>query len=296
MKAPRVTLDQWRTLQAVVDHGGFAQAALALHRSQSSVSYTIARMQEQLGVPLLTIEGRRAVLTEAGSVLLRRSRSLVQQASQLELLAWNMEQGWESEVQLVVDAAYPTERLTSALLAFMPRSQGCRVQLREEVLSGVEERLTEGAADLAISGLSISGYLPRQLNSVEFVAVAAPSHPLLKLQRQLTHSDLEDHLQIVIRDSGQRQPRDTGWLGAEQRWTVASLYTAAKMVISGLGFSWLPTQEVNAHLRSGALCELPLEQGGRRSHNLFLYANKNKPLGPATQILAELLVEHSMRD
>ncbi|EPM57762.1 LysR family transcriptional regulator [Pseudomonas syringae pv. actinidiae ICMP 19071] len=24
MKAPRVTLDQWRTLQAVVDHGGFA--------------------------------------------------------------------------------------------------------------------------------------------------------------------------------------------------------------------------------------------------------------------------------
>ncbi|MER0836318.1 MULTISPECIES: hypothetical protein, partial [Pseudomonas] len=26
MKAPRVTLDQWRTLQAVVDHGGFAQA------------------------------------------------------------------------------------------------------------------------------------------------------------------------------------------------------------------------------------------------------------------------------
>ena len=34
MKAPRVTLDQWRTLQAVVDHGGFAQAAEALHRSQ----------------------------------------------------------------------------------------------------------------------------------------------------------------------------------------------------------------------------------------------------------------------
>ena len=61
MKAPRVTLDQWRTLQAVVDHGGFAQAAEALHRSQSSVSYTVARMQDQLGVPLLRIDGRRAV-------------------------------------------------------------------------------------------------------------------------------------------------------------------------------------------------------------------------------------------
>src|SRR5690606_37321832 len=79
MKAPRVTLDQWRTLQAVIDHGGFAQAAEALHRSQSSVSYTIARMQEQLEVPLLRIEGRKAVLTEAGEVLLRRSRQLLKQ-------------------------------------------------------------------------------------------------------------------------------------------------------------------------------------------------------------------------
>ena len=115
MKAPRVTLDQWRTLQAVVDHGGFAQAAEVLHRSQSSVSYTVARMQEQLGVPLLRIDGRKAVLTEAGSVLLRRSRHLVKQASQLEDLAHHMEQGWEAEVRLVVDAAYPSARLVRAL-------------------------------------------------------------------------------------------------------------------------------------------------------------------------------------
>ena len=135
MKAPRVTLDQWRTLQAVVDHGGFAQAAEVLHRSQSSVSYTVARMQEQLGVPLLRIDGRKAVLTEAGDVLLRRSRQLVKQASQLEDLAHHMEQGWEAEVRLVVDAAYPTANLVRALTAFMPQSRGCRVRLREEVLS-----------------------------------------------------------------------------------------------------------------------------------------------------------------
>lgn len=153
MKAPRVTLDQWRTLQAVVDQGGFAQAADVLHRSQSSVSYTVARMQEQLGVPLLRIDGRKAVLTEAGDVLLRRSRQLVKQASQLEDLAHHMEQGWEAEVRLVVDAAYPTANLVRALTAFMPQSRGCRVRLREEVLSGVEEVLLEGTADLAISAL-----------------------------------------------------------------------------------------------------------------------------------------------
>ena len=79
MKAPRVTLDQWRTLQAVVDQGGFAQAADVLHRSQSSVSYTVARMQEQLGVPLLRIDGRKAVLLERGGDEVRRRRLLVRQ-------------------------------------------------------------------------------------------------------------------------------------------------------------------------------------------------------------------------
>lgn len=293
MKAPRVTLEQWRTLQAVVDHGGFAQAADALHRSQSSVSYTVARMQEQLGVPLLVIEGRKAVLTEAGEVLLRRSRTLVQQASQLEMLAMNMDQGWEPEVRLVVDAAFPTERLATALKAFMPLSQGCRVQLREEVLSGVEDCLLDDSADLAISGMSIAGYLPQQINQVEFIAVAHPEHALHQLQRNLTHDDLQTQLQVVIRDSG-HHPVDSGWLGAEQRWTVTSISTAASLVASGLGFAWLPHHAIDHQLQQGQLLPLPLQQGTQRSHYMYLYANKDKPLGPATRILADLLIEHSM--
>jgi DNA-binding transcriptional LysR family regulator len=50
---PRTTLEQWAVLAAVVDRGGFAQAANAIHRSQSAVSYAVARLQEELDVPLL---------------------------------------------------------------------------------------------------------------------------------------------------------------------------------------------------------------------------------------------------
>ncbi|ARU89270.1 LysR family transcriptional regulator [Pseudomonas sp. M30-35] len=289
MKAPRVTLDQWRTLQAVVDNGGFAQAAEVLHRSQSSVSYTVARMQEQLGVPLLRIDGRKAVLTEAGDVLLRRSRQLVNQASQLEHLAHHMEQGWEAEVRLVVDAAYPKAKLVRALTAFMPQSRGCRVRLREEVLSGTEDLLREGTADVAISGLNISGFLGSELSSVEFIAVAHPDHPLHRLQRELTFLDLQAHMQVVIRDSGRLQPRDVGWLGAEHRWTVASLDTAATFVSNGLGFAWLPRHIIERELKDGQLLPLPLDQGGTRNPSFYLYTDKEKPLGPATQILIELI-------
>ena len=204
MKAPRVTLDQWRTLQAVVDQGGFAQAAEVLHRSQSSVSYAVARLQEQLGMPLLRIDGRKAVLTEAGNVLLRRSRQLINQASQLEDLAHHLEQGWEAEVRLVVDAAYPNARLVRALSAFIPQSRGCRVRLREEVLSGVEEVFLAGDADLAITGLNLQGYLGTQLLEVEFIAVAHPQHALHQLQPATARSRLAGRRAAL--DS--RQPGD----------------------------------------------------------------------------------------
>jgi DNA-binding transcriptional LysR family regulator len=289
MKAPRVTLDQWRTLQAVVDSGGFAQAAEMLHRSQSSISYTVARMQEQLGIPLLRIDGRKAVLTDAGNVLLRRSRQLVRQASQLEDLAHYMEQGWEAEVRLVVDGAYPSTRIVQALSAFMPQSRGCRVRLREEVLSGVEEVLREGTADLAITASNITGYLGFEMGNIEFIAVAHPDHALHQLGRAVTFQDLQAQMQVVVRDSGRKQPMDVGWLGAEQRWTVGSLATSATFVSNGLGFAWLPRHMIERHLEEGSLKPLPMEEGGRRHPRFYLYSNKDKPLGPATQILVELI-------
>ena len=42
--APRITLEQWRCLVAVVDEGGYAQAAEALNKSQSSVTYAVQKL------------------------------------------------------------------------------------------------------------------------------------------------------------------------------------------------------------------------------------------------------------
>ena len=56
----KTTLEQWALLEKVVELGSFAKAAEETHRSQSSVSYNLALLQERLGVTLLTPSGRRA--------------------------------------------------------------------------------------------------------------------------------------------------------------------------------------------------------------------------------------------
>ncbi|WP_241002162.1 LysR substrate-binding domain-containing protein, partial [Pseudomonas viridiflava] len=104
--------------------------------------------------------------------------------------------------------------------------------------------------------------LGAEMSTVEFVAVAHPEHALHQANRELTFQDLESQLQVVIRDSGRQQPRDVGWLGAEQRWTVSSLATAATFVSSGLGFAWLPRHLFERELKDGVLKVLPLDRGG----------------------------------
>lgn len=89
----KTTLEQWALLEKVVELGSFAKAADETHRSQSSVSYNLALLQERLGVTLLTPSGRRAVLTPAGELLLGQVKPLLQAFSYVETHAATLRDG-----------------------------------------------------------------------------------------------------------------------------------------------------------------------------------------------------------
>jgi len=288
MDHPRTSLEQWRTLQAIVDCGGFAQAAEHLHRSQSAVSYAAAKLQEQLGVELLTIRGRKAHLTETGSVLLARARELLSEAGELEQLAAQIESGWEIEIELVVDAAFPYAVLLETLKQFSQSQPPTRVQLREVVLSGAEDALHEGHADLVISPIIPQGFIGERLIEVEFIAVAHRDHPLHN-KTSLSYRDLKNETQLVIRDSGLRQQRDAGWLGAKHRWTVSNIGTSINAITQKLGFGWLPKHAIAKELAEGLLKPLPLARGQRRQALLYMIFPHGDTSGPATQMLADML-------
>lgn len=293
MNPPRTTLEQWAVLAAVIDRGGFAQAAQALHRSQSAISYALARLQQSLGVALLSIQGRKAVLTEHGATLLRRARPLLQELATLEDLAASVERGWESQLKLVVDVAFPRERLlriVSELGAACPHTQ---LQLADAVLSGAEEAITEQLADVVVTSRVPPEYLGDFLMDVPFIAVAHPEHPLMRLQRPLAGSDLALHTQVVVRDSGVHQPRDEGWLGAERRFTVSSMEASLAMVSAGLAFAWLPEPLVAPALATGAVRALPLVTGATRNVSLYLVLVHAQIAGPAARAAAQSFARHA---
>jgi DNA-binding transcriptional LysR family regulator len=293
MSLPRTTLEQWAVLATVIDRGGFAQAAQALHRSQSAVSYAVGRLQDSLGIALLSIQGRKAVLTAHGQTLLRRARPLLQELSTLEELADSLDRGWESQLQLVVDLAFPRERLlriVSELGAACPHTQ---LQLADAVLSGAEEAITTRSADVVVTSRVPPDYLGDFLLDVPFIAVAHPDHALLRLQRPLAAADLAHHTQVVVRDSGQHEPRDEGWLGAERRFTVSSMEASLAMVTAGLAFAWLPEHLVAAAIASGTARALPLATGAIRNVSLYLVLVHAPVAGPAAREAAQSFARHA---
>ncbi|TMA82191.1 MAG: LysR family transcriptional regulator, partial [Deltaproteobacteria bacterium] len=90
-----ISLDQWRALVAVVDEGGYAAAAEAIHKSQSAVTYAVQQVERLLGVKAFRLQGRKAVLTPAGRMLYSRARVLLDEASNLERAARRSSAGWE---------------------------------------------------------------------------------------------------------------------------------------------------------------------------------------------------------
>src|SRR5271169_4823332 len=142
----KTSLEQWAVLAAVVDAGGFAQTAEAFNRSQSAVSYAVARLQESLDLPLLAVEGRKSVLTPHGRTLLARARGLLKDLDTLEQLGRSLKQGWEAELTLVVDAAFPRPRLLGIIAELQHSCPTTQIQLADVVLSGAEEAITSGTA------------------------------------------------------------------------------------------------------------------------------------------------------
>lgn len=288
---PRISLEQWRSLVAVVDAGGYAQAAERLHKSQSAVTHAVQKLQSLLGVQAFRIEGRRAVLTDTGQLLYRRGRALLEEAEHAENAARTLSAGWEAEIRVAAEVIFPTWLMLSVLERFGREAPNTRIELLESVLGGTSEALLEGRADLAITPQVPPGFLGETLMRLTIQPVAAPGHPLHALDRPLTLRDLRQHRHIVVRDTGSKRTSKSLWLEAKQRWTVSHLATSIEAVKSGYGFAWFVTERVRDELASGALKPLPLAEGTERHAELYLVFADREGAGPGVQRLAALLRE-----
>ena len=279
----KTTLEQWRMFKAVVDHGGFNQASHYIHKSQSSIHHAVQKLEESLGVKLLQTVGRRAQLTEAGEMMLRRGTYLLEEASKVEAVANSLQQGTESQLRIAVDEIFPQSLLYKVLDKTSEQFPLLRIELMESVLNGPNELLENTDVDIAISAFPLKDGFSEELCQISFTPVANPNHELHHLDKELTLEDLKSHRQIVVRDSASNRNIDYGWLGANQRWTVSHIRTSIDMISKGFGFAWLPECSIRNELEAGTLKPLPMAHYRKCNAQLHLVFTDADRLGPAAR-------------
>jgi len=283
------TLDAWEILQTVVQLGGFAAAAEKLNRSQSTISYAIGRLQEQLGVRLFEIHGRKAQLTEIGRVLLADAEPHLGGFHQLEERARLMASGGASEVRLSVDSIFPNHLLFEALASFTRSFPHVRPKLRQGTFLSADSEISLHNAQLCITGLMSRELFVKPILVIEMIAVARHDHPLVSISRRLSRSELMQHMLVTIEGTASGSVKHQPWLPAQRILPVGTIDSAIAAVRSGLCFGWLPKYRIQSELDSGDFIALPLPVGKTRDVALNLVCRDLSASSGEVNILAELL-------
>jgi len=293
---PTISLEQWRALVAVVDEGGYASAAEAIHKSQSAVTYAVQQIEKLLGVKAFRLEGRKGVITPAGQMLYSRARLLLEEAQNLERAARRTSAGWEAEIAIAVEIVFPTWLLLKCLDRFGEEAPHARIEVIEAVLGGAPEALLERRVDLALTPRVPPGFTGESLMRLGFVPAAHPKHPLFRLGRPLTLKDLRKHRHLNVRDTSVKRDKRGTILEAEQRWTVGHMATSLQAARMGFGFAWYPEDKIREEIAAGQLKVLPLEDRRDVFAEIYLVVTDPEGAGPGVRRLAGILTEEVRRE
>jgi len=272
-----------------VQLGGFAPAAKKLNRSQSTISYAIGRLQDQLGVRLFEIRGRKAQLTEAGRVLLADVEPHLAGFHELEQRARVIASGGASEVRISVDSIFPDGRLFEVLANFSRSFPHVRLKLRQGTFLSADSEFSLHNAQICVTGLMSRELLVKPILVIGMIAVARSDHPLLSIHRRLSRSDLMQHTLVTVESAASGTLKHQPRLPAQRVLAVSTIESAISAVRCGLCFGWLPKYRIQSELKSGEFVSIPLPAGKTRDVRLNLVCKDLSASSSEANALSDLL-------
>ncbi len=261
----KLTLDALEVLDAIERKGTFSGAAEALFRVPSTVTYTVQKLEEDLGFSIFKREGRRSVLTPAGRVLLEQGRILLRAAEGVVESAHQVNSGWESQIHIAVDTVWDIAELYPIVAEFHQLNSGVQVNISEEVMGGSLEAIVENRVDIVVGGPPpvnpIQGVHFEHIKDAHWQFVVTSDHPLVQCPQPLSEADIKPYLSVVVRDSSNDSPIMSHRVFDKQpTLRVANIHQKIQAQLQGVGIGFLPTHKIHKYLEAGLLIPLAIDK------------------------------------
>ncbi len=280
-----ITLDQIKCLKALKDSGSINGAAEQLNKAKSAVSYTINKLDEQLGFATLDRSQYRIQLTPQGEAFLVKALPLLREMENLEGEVHKIASGVEMKLAMSATAIYPAQKINEVLKEIITNFPSTEFTFHREILSG-ERMLLEERVDIAIfeglrNTLDIEG---KKIADVELKLVVCADHPFLELpKKQQCMSELL-HYPHIIQRSTLQSDEHWGVPDESMRWTVSDIDSKKELILNNLGWGRLPDHYVAKELKGKKLVHL---KHLNYDHNVevFICKKKSKSFGPVLKHL-----------
>lgn len=248
--------------QTVCEENGITKAAEKLYMTQPAVSHAISELEEELSVTLFDRISRRLYLTQAGRILLEKTKGFLEMYDDLEACVKNLESSAPLRIGSTITLA--NYILPGAMNHFEAAYGYPPAQVFVDNARGVEAKLCAHELDLALlEGVPRGGQLiTLPLESFPLSIVCSPAHPLAGKTVAL---DILLKERLLLREPGSavRDTFDSALVlhgaAAVPLWTSANSQALVQAAAHNLGLAVLPDIVVRPHLAAGTLAPVLLE-------------------------------------
>jgi DNA-binding transcriptional LysR family regulator len=295
----RFDLVSIRLVVDCVQHGSLSAAARESHLALAAASRRIRELEDAVGEPLFDRHGRGVLPTAAGRVFARHAVALLQSLEQMGSELADLRSGIAKHVRLCASTAAINQFLPPLLAAYAKQARQVRVDLEEQVSTGVVAALRDGTADLGVfvEGPETEG-LDWQLFRQDELILVLPARHRLAGRGAVAFADTLEEDWISLNDGAallQKQHEAAHAAGRpfRLRMQVRSFDAVCHLVGSGLGIAMLPRNAAlpmigAMNLRWRALSD---PWAARR----LLVATRTGTQDPAVQELVRFLIEPSQK-
>ncbi|HZH53572.1 MAG TPA: LysR family transcriptional regulator [Microvirga sp.] len=280
---------------AIAERGSFQQAAAHLNLSQTALSHRIRKLEEDLGVKLLSRTTREVSLTQAGLSLLPKVKDIIESltVSLNELRS----EGRRRQETLSI-GCLPTiasGRLPGALRRFQERHPNVIVRIYDNSASEISDLVQSGTVEFGITIVAAHrwDFDIELLFKDPFTLVCPEDHPLAS-QPSVSWSDLSDEPLIrVSQQTGNRRIIDDALGGRREslnwRFEVQHLQTAIALAAAGVALTVVPRMALDSIDERG-LTLVPLRNPSI-TRQLGIVSRRGAPLSPLADELRKIIVK-----
>lgn len=284
------------TFKTILEMGSFQKAADKLGYTQSTVTFQIKQLEEELALKLFEKIGRHMELTQAGKDIMPYVDMILQGTEQISNYGKSLSE-LSGSLKLAIPDSILIYNMQPFIQAFTHEAPGVQLVINSIQSGEINQSVMDGTADIGINCEKDSypdTVIHKKLGKYKIVLIASPftDNSLLDF---ITPHQRKPFSLICNEPDGYYQLEMDKYLADKDiilnpYMKVQSIEAVKRCVMNNLGIAIVPSYSIEEELKNGSLLPIKTELDEKTFNSIYLY-HKNRWISPQMELAIKLLKE-----